>query len=43
MIAPGHFDTKMPDDADAYQTAKWKLGMLIVRPVLLPLSFFSPR
>ncbi|GAA5999855.1 hypothetical protein JCM10207_005938 [Rhodosporidiobolus poonsookiae] len=37
-----HFDTRMPEDADAYQTAKWKIGLLIGKVIDKAFSVATP-
>ncbi|GAA5967730.1 hypothetical protein JCM11641_005747 [Rhodosporidiobolus odoratus] len=41
-LSNAHFDTKMPEDADAYQTAKWKLGLLIGKVIDGAFSVATP-
>ena len=36
LMNPNHFDTQMPSNAEPYQIWKWKLGIFLVRAVLLP-------
>ncbi|GAA5924666.1 hypothetical protein JCM10213_000410 [Rhodosporidiobolus nylandii] len=42
MISNAHFDTQFPDDADGYQTAKWKLGLLIGKVIDNAFSVATP-
>ncbi|GAA5865743.1 hypothetical protein JCM8547_002763 [Rhodosporidiobolus lusitaniae] len=37
-----HFDTKFPDDSPPYQTAKWKLGLLIGKVIDRAFSVSAP-
>jgi hypothetical protein len=37
MMAPHHFDTQMPSNAEPYHVEKWKLGNFIVSMVAIVL------
>ncbi|GAA5970294.1 hypothetical protein JCM21900_001034 [Sporobolomyces salmonicolor] len=42
MLHNSHFDTKMPDDAEPYQIAKWKLGIFIGKVIDSAFSVATP-
>ncbi|GAA5857732.1 hypothetical protein JCM1840_000888 [Sporobolomyces johnsonii] len=42
MLHNSHFDTRMPDDAEPYQIAKWKLGIFIGKVIDSAFSVATP-